>query len=77
MFRRGGKNMQRTGAGWGDTHDGQVMVQRSERMWSTGEGIANQYSCLENPRNSIKRLNDMLLKQELPRPVGAKYATGD
>ena len=48
-------------------------------MWSTGEGIGKplQYSCLENPMNSMKRQNDMTLKEELPRQVGAQYATGE
>ena len=48
-------------------------------MWSTGEGNGKplQYSCLENPMNSMKRRNDMTLKEELPRLVGAQYATGD
>ena len=55
------------------------MVERSDRMWSTGEGDGKpfQYSCLENPMNSMKRQNDSLLKEELPRSVGAQYATGD
>ena len=55
------------------------MVERSERMWSTGEGNSKllQYSCLENPMNSMKRQNDRILKEELPRLVGAQYATGD
>ena len=59
--------------------DGQVMVERSDRMWSTGEGNGKPlpYSCLENPMNSMKRKNDKILKEELPRPVGAQYATGD
>ena len=59
--------------------DGQVMVERSDRMWSTGEGNGKplQYSCLENPMNSMKRQNDRILKEELPRSVGAQYATGD
>ena len=35
-----------------------------------------QYSCLENPMNSMKRQNDRILKEELPRSVGAQYATG-
>ena len=54
-------------------------VERSDRMWSTGEGNgkALQYSCLENPRNSMKRKNDRTLKDELPRSVGVQYATGD
>ena len=62
---------------WGATQDGQVMVERSNRMWSTGEGNGKplQYSSLENPMNSMKRQNDRLLK-ELPRSIGAQYATG-
>ena len=49
------------------------------RIWSTGErnGKPVQYSCLENPMNSMKRQNDKILKEELPRSVGAQYATGD
>ena len=48
-------------------------------MWSTGEGNGKplQYSCLENPMNSMKRQNDRILKEELPRSVGAQYTTGD
>ena len=48
-------------------------------MWSTGEGNHKplQYPCLENPMNSMKRQNDRILKEELPRSVGAQYATGD
>ena len=63
----------------GATQDGQVMVERSDRMWPTGEGTGKplQYSCLENPMNSMKRQNDRILKQELPRSVGVQYATGD
>ena len=63
----------------GATQDGQVMVERSDRMWSTGEGNGKplQYSCLENPRNSMKRKNHRKLKEELPRLVGAQHATGD
>jgi len=63
----------------GATQDGWVMVERSDRMWSTGEGNGKplQYSCLENPMNSMKRQNDRILKEELPRLVGAQYATGD
>ena len=54
------------------------MVERFDRMWSTGEGNGKplQYSCLENPMNSMKRQNDGILKIELPRSVGAQYATG-
>ena len=63
---------------WG-TQDGWVMVERSDRMWSTGEGNGKplQYSCLENPMNSMKRQNDRILKEGLPRSVAAQYATGD
>ena len=63
----------------GATKDGQVMVEGSDRMWSTGEGNGKllQYSCLENPRNSIQMLNDRILKEECPRSVAAQYATGD
>ena len=48
-------------------------------MWSTGDGNGKslQYSCLENPMNSMKRQKDMALKDELPRLIGAQYATGD
>ena len=48
-------------------------------MWSTGErkGKSLQYSCLENPMNSMKRQNDRTRKDELPRSIGAQYATGD
>ena len=48
-------------------------------MWSTGEGSVKplQYSCLENPMNSMKRQKDRILKEELPRSVGAEYATRD
>ena len=55
------------------------MVERSDRMWSTGEGNGKplQYSCLENPMNSMKRQKERTLKDELPRSVGAQYATGD
>ena len=54
------------------------MVKRSDRMWSTGErnGKPLQYSCLENPMNSMKRQNDGILKEELPRSVGAQHDTG-
>ena len=63
---------------WG-TQDWRVMVERSDRMWSTGEGNGKplQYSCLENPMNSMKRQNGRILKEELPRLVGAQYAIGD
>ena len=63
----------------GATQDRRVMVERSDRMWSTGEGNGKtlQYSCLANPMNSMKRQKYRILKEELPRSVGAKYATGD
>ena len=63
----------------GATQDGWVMVERSDRMWSTGEGNGKQlqYSFLENTMNNMKRQNDRILKEELPRLVGAQYATGD
>ena len=62
----------------GATQDGRVMLKRSDRMWSTGEGNGKplQYSCLENPMNSMKRQNDRILKEELRRLVGVQYATG-
>ena len=55
------------------------MVERSNRMWSAGEGNGKplQESCLENPMNNMKRQNDRILKGELLRSVGAHYATGD
>ena len=55
------------------------MVERSDRMWFTGEGNGKplKYSCLENPMNSMKRQNDRIPKEELPRSIGAQYATGD
>ena len=55
------------------------MVESSDKMWSTGEGNGKplQYSCLENPMNSMKRQKDRTLKDELPRLTGAQYATGD
>ena len=55
------------------------MVESSEKTWSPGEGNGKplQYSCLENPMNSMKRQNDRTLKDELPRSVGAQYATGE
>ena len=61
------------------TQDGQFMVESSDRMWSTGEGNGKplQYSCLENPMNSMKRHKNLTVKDELPRSVGTQYATGD
>ena len=63
----------------GATQDRWVMVERSDKMCSTGEGTGKplQDSCLENPMNSVKRQKDRTLKDKLPRSVGAHYATGD
>ena len=63
----------------GATQDRRIMVERLDRMWSTGEGNGKplQYSCLENPMNSMKRQNDRIPREELPRSVGPQYATGD
>ena len=54
------------------------MVEISDKTWSTGEGHGKplQYSCPENPMNSMKRQKDMILKNELLRSAGAQYATG-
>ena len=64
---------------YGATQDNRVMVERSDRVWFTGEENRKplQYSCLENLMNSMKRQNDRTLREELPRSVGAQYATGD
>ena len=61
------------------TQDGPVMEESSGETWSTGDGNGKplQYSCLENPMNSMKRQKDRTLKDELPRLVGAQYATGE
>ena len=61
------------------TQVGRVTVERSDRMWSTGEGNGKplQISCLEDLMNNRKRQNDRVLKEELPGLVGAQYATGD
>ena len=55
------------------------MMERCDRVWSTGEGNGKplQSSCLENPMNSMKRQNDRILEEELPRSIGAQYATGN
>ena len=54
-------------------------MESSDKTWSTGEGNGKplQHSCLENPMNSMKRLKDMILKDEIPRSVAAQYATGE
>ena len=59
--------------------EGRVMVESSDKTWSTGEGNGKSlhYSCLENPMNSMKRQNGRTLKDELPRLVGAQYITGE
>ena len=64
---------------FGAIQNGRVIVERSDGMWSTGEGNGKplQYSCLENPMNSMKRQKDRTLKDELLRLVGVQYATGD
>ena len=56
-----------------------VMMESSDKTWSTGEGNGKplQYSCLENPMNRMKRQKDGTLEDELPRSVGAQYATGN
>ena len=63
----------------GATQDGRVIVERSDRMWSNGEGNGKplQYSCLENPMNSRKRQNDRIPREVLLRSLGAQHATGD
>ena len=61
------------------TKDGWVMVESADKAHSTGEGNGKplQYSCLENPVNSMKRQKHMTLKDEPPQLVGAQYTTGD
>ena len=61
------------------TQDRQVMLESSDKMWSTGEGNGKplHYSCHENPINSMKRQKDRTLKDELPRSVGDQHATGN
>ena len=71
-------NLMKVSHARGATQDGRVMVERSDRVWSTGEGNGKplQYSCLENSINSMKRQNGRILKEVLPRSLGAQYATG-
>ena len=61
------------------TQDGRVIVESPDKMGSTGEGNGKplQYSCLQNPMNSVKTQKDMILKDELPRSVDARYPTGE
>ena len=56
-----------------------VTVESSDKTWSIGEGNGKplQYSCLENPMNSMKRQKDIILKDEFPMSIGAQYATGE
>ena len=63
----------------GATQNRGVMVESSDKMWSTGEGSGKplQYPCLEDPMDIMKRQKDRTLKNELPRSVGAQYAAGD
>ena len=63
----------------GASQDGWVMLENSGKTCFTGEGNGKplQYSCLENPMNSMKRQKDRTLKDELPRSVGASYASRD
>ena len=55
------------------------MVESSDKTWFTGEGNGKllQYSCLQNPMNTMRRQNHRTLKDELPRSIGAQYVTGD
>ena len=59
------------------TQDGHVMVESSNETLSAGERMANHFSILENPMNSKKRQKDRTLKDEIPRSLGAQYATGE
>ena len=61
------------------TQEGWGMVESSDKTWSTGEGNGKplQYPCLENLMNSMKRQKDRILKEELPKLVGAQHVTGD
>ena len=61
------------------TQGGRINLESSDKTWSTGEGNGKplQYSCLDNPMNSMKRQKDRTLKDELPRSVGAQYVTGE
>ena len=60
------------------TQDRQVMLESSDKTWSTREGNGKSlHSCLEKPMNNMKRQKDMKLKDETPRSVGVQYATGD
>ena len=72
-------NSMKLGHAYRANQDGQIMVERSDRMWSTAEGNGKplQYSGLENTMNNMKRQHGRILKEGLPRLVGAQNATGD
>ena len=61
------------------TQDGQVIVKSSDKMWPTkgGNGSPLQYSCLENPMDSMKRQKDMTTEDEPHRLEGIQYVTGE
>ena len=61
------------------TQDGWVLVESSDKTWSTGEGNGKplQHSCFENSMNNMKRQKGMTLKDELPRSISAQHATGE
>ena len=61
------------------TQEGQVRVKSYDKTWPTGEGNGKplQYSCPENPMNSMKRQKDVTLEDESPRSEGVQYATGE
>ena len=63
----------------GATQDRRDIVESYDKTWSTreGNGKSLQYSCLENPMNSMRRQKDRTLKDELPRSVAAQYAAKD
>ena len=54
-------------------------MKSSDKTWSTGgiNGKTLQYSCQENPMNSMKGQKDMTLEDEPPRLEGVQYATGE
>ena len=63
----------------GATQGRWVIVESFDKTWSTGKGNGKplQYSCIENPINTMKRQKEMTLKDELSRSVGAQNATGE
>ena len=64
-------------AGRSDPMSKEWWLHGHRRATGEGNGKPLQYSFLENPMNSKKRQNDRILKEELPRSVGAHYTTGD